>query len=289
MVRAVLPDDWSFDGKTVLDFGCGAGRTLRYFAEEAQRGAFWGCDVHHPSIEWLGEHLCPPFRVFHNKDVPPLPLADASVDLVYCFSVFTHLSDTSAAWLLEMRRILRPGGFLLATFHGPGMWELRGDADELPDLDTVGRTVWGQGRGFDNGTGPDCFTAGWWIREHWGRAFRIERLEETGVPRPPFPELHGRGQGFVLMRSNGRPCTAEEIDAPVPGDPRELAGLVADRALMLKELGYLRQQATAALSELDAIAKSHSWRLTAPARTARRGVGQISAAVRGRLRERRSH
>ena len=46
----LLPDDWSFDGKRVLDFGCGAGRTLRHFLSEAEKGEFWGADVDAPSI-----------------------------------------------------------------------------------------------------------------------------------------------------------------------------------------------------------------------------------------------
>ena len=43
----------------------------------------------------------------------------ASVDLVWCSEVLEHVADT-AHLLLEVRRVLRPGGRLLATvpFHG---------------------------------------------------------------------------------------------------------------------------------------------------------------------------
>jgi len=41
----VLPADWSFEGKRVLDFGCGAGRVLRAFLLEAQVAEFYSCDI----------------------------------------------------------------------------------------------------------------------------------------------------------------------------------------------------------------------------------------------------
>src|SRR4051794_14301874 len=56
-LEAVLPAEWSFDGKRVLDFGCGAGRTLRHFGAEAERAEFWGCDIDAPSIAWLEKHM----------------------------------------------------------------------------------------------------------------------------------------------------------------------------------------------------------------------------------------
>jgi len=40
-----------------------------------------------------------------------LPFEDSSFDLVYCGSVFTHVSDLADAWFLELRRILRKGGY----------------------------------------------------------------------------------------------------------------------------------------------------------------------------------
>lgn len=43
-----------------------------------------------------------------------LPLPDASVDLVTCQTVLIHVADASRA-IAEMRRVLRPGGLLLAA------------------------------------------------------------------------------------------------------------------------------------------------------------------------------
>src|SRR4051794_19709338 len=59
-ITRLLPDDWSWNGKRVLDFGSGAGRTLRHFAQEAEVAEFWGCDIDGPSIDWMRATLCPP-------------------------------------------------------------------------------------------------------------------------------------------------------------------------------------------------------------------------------------
>jgi 2-polyprenyl-6-hydroxyphenyl methylase/3-demethylubiquinone-9 3-methyltransferase len=53
------------------------------------------------------------------RDDGSLPLEHRSVDLVWCSEVLEHVADV-AHLLLEARRVLRPGGRLLATvpFHG---------------------------------------------------------------------------------------------------------------------------------------------------------------------------
>lgn len=63
----LLPEDWSFEGKRMLDFGCGAGRTLRHFLTEAGSGEFWGTDVDAASIDWMKENLCPPLHVWRGS------------------------------------------------------------------------------------------------------------------------------------------------------------------------------------------------------------------------------
>ena len=59
LIDLLLPD-WSFEGKRVMDFGCGAGRTLRYFLEEAERAESWGVDIDAPSVDLLTETVSPP-------------------------------------------------------------------------------------------------------------------------------------------------------------------------------------------------------------------------------------
>jgi SAM-dependent methyltransferase len=48
---------------------------------------------------------------------PHVPFEDRTFDLIYCGSVFTHISELAEAWLLELRRILRPGGYVYVTIH----------------------------------------------------------------------------------------------------------------------------------------------------------------------------
>jgi SAM-dependent methyltransferase len=101
--------------ESLLDFGCGCGRVTRYWGE---RGGVHGSDTSREAVEWCRRNL--PFARFElNRLEPPLAFSDGSFDLVYALSVFTHLPlELQRAWLLELRRVLRPDGLLLMTTHG---------------------------------------------------------------------------------------------------------------------------------------------------------------------------
>jgi SAM-dependent methyltransferase len=106
------------DFTQVLDFGCGCGRVLRHLSGEARHVELHACDTDPVAVAWAREHL--PFATFvHNDALPPLPYPDATFDLVVNHSVFTHLpEDYQDAWLAELRRVLRPGGWALLTVAG---------------------------------------------------------------------------------------------------------------------------------------------------------------------------
>lgn len=116
-------------GMRALDFGCGCGRTLAWLREAAPGAEFDGVDVDAEAIAWCRANL-PWARFEATTSNPPLPFADATFDLVYAISVFTHLdAPAQAAWLRELGRVLKPGGVLLFTVHGEAAWIPLSDAD----------------------------------------------------------------------------------------------------------------------------------------------------------------
>jgi SAM-dependent methyltransferase len=298
-----LPDAWTFEGRQVLDFGCGAGRTLRHFLPEADRDEFWGCDVDKPSIDWMRRELCPPLHVLHNDPAPPLPFEDRKFDLIWAVSVFTHLADTWSAWMVELHRILAPDGVLIATFMGPGMTELI--AGESWQEDDFGMNVLGYGESWDLG-GPMVLHSPWWINAHWGRGFEIVRLDSDGF----MAQADYRGHGVAVMRKRDIDLSIADLEAIDTHEPREALALAQAVRQQWHEIARLRENqshddtpastkatehrrapaideviATATpmerdiriveledrlrelLRQLDVMARSRSWRLTRPLRT----------------------
>ena len=97
-----LPANVSLSGARVLDFGCGAGRVLRHLIEDVgDDGELHGVDIDRPSIDWLQANASPPLHAATCGELPSLPYPDEHFDLVYAMSVFTHLTEHWAGWLLQ--------------------------------------------------------------------------------------------------------------------------------------------------------------------------------------------
>jgi SAM-dependent methyltransferase len=63
--------------------------------------------------------MFPAIDFFVNRDTPPLPLGDGSLDLAFAISIWSHFApDLGLQWFEEMHRIIRPGGHLVCTTHG---------------------------------------------------------------------------------------------------------------------------------------------------------------------------
>jgi SAM-dependent methyltransferase len=96
---------------SLLDFGCGCGRTIRNFAG-LKNARLEGTDYNPVLIGWCAANLR--FARFGlNRLAPPMAYPDGGFDLVYAFSVFTHFPEPlQHAWMAELKRILKPGGYL---------------------------------------------------------------------------------------------------------------------------------------------------------------------------------
>jgi len=100
-------------GYHVLDIGSGTGILLPFLiAELGDEGKIVALDF---SAEMLGQAKAknfPPIVGFAQADVLAIPLADNSVDLAICNSVFPHFTDKVKA-LKEIARVLRNNGRLV--------------------------------------------------------------------------------------------------------------------------------------------------------------------------------
>lgn len=158
-------------GASILDFGCSSGRVIRVLKAFDATCECSGCDPNRQAIEWAQQNLAPiDFAVSPLR--PPLGYPAGGFDLVFAISIWSHMNQRSSrAWLAEMRRIIRPGGFLLLTFHGMhsvnyyashGLHEPRRIEKIRADLER-------KGFAFFNRFGPE---GDWGVKDReWGEAY----------------------------------------------------------------------------------------------------------------------
>lgn len=102
----------------VMELGCGVGRLLRH-GPPPSLARVVATDVNAASLDWCRANL-PAVDYHHHGPQPPIAsLPACAVDIIYAHSVFTHIPlERQSAWLHEMARLLRPGGWLIVTFLG---------------------------------------------------------------------------------------------------------------------------------------------------------------------------
>lgn len=99
-------------GKAVLDIACGDGYGSAMLARHAAQVT--GVDIDTPTVERArGKYVADNLR-FLQGSATDIPLDDDSVDLVISFETIEHLMEQDRM-LYEIRRVLRPEGFLLIS------------------------------------------------------------------------------------------------------------------------------------------------------------------------------
>ncbi|HZZ20092.1 MAG TPA: class I SAM-dependent methyltransferase [Opitutaceae bacterium] len=98
----------------ILDFGCGLGRVLKPLSDRAPYSKLVGFDIDVAMLDAC-RFLLDDQKIRLVSSTASLP--DASFDLVFAISVFTHLDTSIDLWLKEINRLIRPNGRALLTYH----------------------------------------------------------------------------------------------------------------------------------------------------------------------------
>jgi SAM-dependent methyltransferase len=188
LIQRHLPDT---ERPTVMDFGCGCGRLARALPQHLPC-EMYGYDITAAAVEWCRRNL--PGTYLMSSELPPLPLEDASFDVLYAVSVFTHLDEAHQdPWLAEWRRLVRPGGLLLVTYRGEGFF----DAGRMPERREEVERLWEEAsfafidtdlwRGAFPGYYGGSFQQDEYVREHWGHFFDV--IAQRPTERPMLQDL----------------------------------------------------------------------------------------------------
>lgn len=196
---ALIPD---VDGLRVLDAGCGAGRYAEWLGDRG--AAVVGCDVSEAMVEQARARLGDDASV-HCADVAePLAFADADAfDGVVCSGVLDYVEDWRDPFE-EFARVLRPGGFLVASVGHPASEVNREAASNYFDVEP---------REAEFDVGPALYRRP--LDEMVGTlldaGFRLDALREprpTEAFREAAPEEYDRTAGepvFLCLRGVRRP------------------------------------------------------------------------------------
>jgi SAM-dependent methyltransferase len=118
IVRAELDRLPISSGARVLDAGCGSGRMLE---ELADYGAPAGIELDPDAAAFAASRGKGEVKVGRLEE---LPWEDGTFELIICLDVIEHTPDDRAT-LTELRRVAKPGGWLLVTVPAyQALWSL---------------------------------------------------------------------------------------------------------------------------------------------------------------------
>ncbi len=119
----------------VLDFGCGWGRVTRLLTRDVAPGRLHGCDPVQGIVDVCRASRVPA-QIERTDFVPDRLPFDHKFDLVFAFSVFTHLSERAhEACLSVLYDSLQPDGVLVLTVRSlEYLWSCGGMAPALEAL-----------------------------------------------------------------------------------------------------------------------------------------------------------
>ena len=227
-------------GSDVLDVASGEGYGSALLGQVAK--SVIGVDLDAGSVRFANSHYMSERVSFRRADATALPIEDASVDVVVSFETIEHLAD-HAAFLAEIRRVLRPGGLLVISSPDHAVYSKEASHENPFHVKELGRAE---------------FLA--LMRENFPQVVLLEqramhgsvilRASETGTEAPL--EGFDTPDGTLFERSAGVPAAPYLIAVCALGEAPVVPGSVMNTPRLLWHMEEMRQRAEVARDDLAA-------------------------------------
>jgi SAM-dependent methyltransferase len=183
----------AFNFDRILDFGCGCGRFLIPLSFLMSPGKLCGTDIDGQAIQWLKENYACFDDLNVNDSAPPTKYPDGTFDFVFSVSIFTHLpEEMQDAWLKELSRIVKPGGYGVFTVQGENFFHQV--TKNSARIELLKKGFFYQNTRAIDGL-PEFYQTAYhtheYIRREWSRYFEVVAVHSKGV---------GNHQDAVLVR-----------------------------------------------------------------------------------------
>ncbi len=202
---AAMAAEYGITSGSYFDFGGSTGRLFRHFHFQSNDWDVWSSDFKLSSVEWNIANYPSGIAVFQNTYFPFLPIQDNTFDLISAMSVFTHIDETETTWLMELRRIMKPGSIAIVTIHNEDTWlnmnsRLR-EAVENFSPELAANVTLPPGRSVSTWRTDDpyrcnTFHTDDYIRTQWSRFFEIMDI---------VPRASGEQAAVILRKPKNSP------------------------------------------------------------------------------------
>lgn len=138
----IISEHVDFDGKTVLDLGCGYGDLLRFADCKGNALEVWGYESNTEILAslWQATH---PFRnkkpIYMRQNIDDMVIAENAVaDIIFCFSVLPYLFNPAATLHWMRKHSTQALIECQLAGDGPGFDWLKTSQDMRRWLDSIG-------------------------------------------------------------------------------------------------------------------------------------------------------
>jgi len=102
----------------ILDFACGYGRVGRHFKNVMPEVKYVGMDIHFDAVRFNRDTLG--LQMLQSTQKTEEFYVGQSFDFIFALSFFSHVRrEHFLGWLSELHGMLKPGGVLMISTHGP--------------------------------------------------------------------------------------------------------------------------------------------------------------------------